>query len=117
MASALEHAHPHSTFQGADVYQQGTAAVAQVELSPPRGVRLGSHDDPKKHLLSFVAHHDGHNCGPVLGSGGNNGSYLFGEVLRRQIHYRRVSMVSGRPPLLKCCTVTGVGPFSLVGRT
>ena len=29
MASALEYAHTHSTFQGADVSQQGAAAVAQ----------------------------------------------------------------------------------------
>ena len=56
MASALEHAHTHPTFQGADVSQQGAAAVGLVELSPPRGIRV-------------VAI-------PVPGSGGNTGSVL-----------------------------------------
>ena len=62
MASALEHAHTHSTFQGADVSQQGAAAVAHVELSSPRGVRVVA--IPR-------------DCGPVPGSGGSTGSYFF----------------------------------------
>ena len=38
MASALEHAHTHSTFQGTDVSPKGAAAVAHVGIFPPRGV-------------------------------------------------------------------------------
>ena len=37
MASALEHAHTHSTFQGAAVSSRGAAAVEHVRLAPPRG--------------------------------------------------------------------------------
>ena len=62
MASALEHAHTHSTFQGADVSQQGAAAVAHVRISPPRGVPV----------VSILG-----DCGPVFGSGGNAGNYFF----------------------------------------
>ena len=62
MASALEHAHTHSTFQGADVSQQGAAAVAHVGTSPPRGVPV----------VSIPG-----DCGPVSGSSGNAGNYFF----------------------------------------
>ena len=62
MASALEHAHTHSTFQGADVSQQGAAAVVHVRISPPRGVPV----------VSIPG-----DCGPVSGSGGNAGNYFF----------------------------------------
>ena len=62
MASALEHAHTHSMFQGADVSQQGAAAVAHVGISPPRGVPVVSTPG---------------DCGPVSGSGGNAGTYFF----------------------------------------
>ena len=62
MASALEHAHTHSTFQGADVSQKEAAAVAHVAISPPRGVPV----------VSIPG-----DCGPVSGSGGNAGNYLF----------------------------------------
>ena len=41
MASALEYAHTHSTFQDAVVSPQGAAAVEHVHLAPSRGVRLG----------------------------------------------------------------------------
>ena len=37
IASALEHAHTHSTFQDAAVSPQGAAAVEHVRLAPPRG--------------------------------------------------------------------------------
>ena len=36
MASALEHAHTHSTFQDAAVSPQRMAAVENVLLAPPR---------------------------------------------------------------------------------
>ena len=62
MASALEHAHTHSMFQGADVSPKGAAAVAHVEISPPRGVPV----------VSIPG-----DCGPVSGSGGNAGNYFF----------------------------------------
>ena len=39
LASALEHAHTRSTFQGAVVSPQGAAAVVHVGIAPPRGVR------------------------------------------------------------------------------
>ena len=38
MASALEHAHTHSTFQDAVVSPQGAAVAAHVRIAPPRGV-------------------------------------------------------------------------------
>ena len=62
MASALKHAHTHSTFQGVDVSQQGASAVAHVRISPPRGVPV----------VSIPG-----DCGPASGSGGNAGNYLF----------------------------------------
>ena len=62
MVSALEHAHTHSTFQGADVSQQGAAAVAPVELSPPRGLWVVA--IPR-------------DCGPVPGIGVNTRSNYF----------------------------------------
>ena len=42
MASALEHAHTHSTFQDAAVSPLGAAAVEHVQLSPPRGGSIRS---------------------------------------------------------------------------
>ena len=62
MASALEHAHTHTTFQDAAVFQQGAAAVQHVRLAPPRG---GS-------VRSFPR-----DCRTVSGSGGFAGSYCF----------------------------------------
>ena len=40
MASALEHAHTHSTFQGTDISQKGAAAVAHVGISRRGGFHL-----------------------------------------------------------------------------
>ena len=102
MASALEHAHTHSRFQGADFFQQGAAAVAHVELSPPRGVRVVA--IPR-------------DCGPVLGSGGNTENIFLVRYYVDDGILVEVAMAIGRPSLLACCTVAGVGPFSLVGRT
>ena len=62
LASALEHAHTRSTFQGAVVSPQGAAAVAHVGIAPPRGVPVVSL--PR-------------DCRPVPGVGGNAGSYFF----------------------------------------
>ena len=62
MASALKHACTYFTFQGADIFQQGAAAVAHVGIYPPRGVPV----------VSIPG-----DCGPVSGSGGNAGNYLF----------------------------------------
>jgi len=62
MTSALEHAHTHTTFQGADVSRQGAAAVSHVEVSPPRGVQVVA--IPR-------------DCGPVPGAGGLTGSNFF----------------------------------------
>ena len=62
LASALEHAHTRSTFQGAVVSPQGAAAVVHVGIAPPRGVPVVSL--PR-------------DCRPVPGVGGNAGSYFF----------------------------------------
>ena len=61
LASALEHAHTRSTFQGAVVSPQGAAAVAHVGIAPSRGVPVVSL--PR-------------DCRPVPGVGGNAGSYF-----------------------------------------
>ena len=62
MASALEHAHTHSTFQDAAVSPQGAAAVERVQLSPLRGGSVRSL--PR-------------DCRPISGSNGYAGSYFF----------------------------------------
>ena len=59
MASVLEHAHTHSTFQGADFSQQEAAAVAHVRISPP----------PRVPFVSIPG-----DCGPVPGPGSNAGN-------------------------------------------
>ena len=54
MASALEHAHIHSTVQDATVSPHGAAAVEHLQLAPPQGGSVRS-----------------------LGSGGYAGSNFF----------------------------------------
>ena len=62
MASALEHAHTHSTFQNVAVSPQGAAAVKHVRLAPPRGASV----TPLPR-----------DCRTVSGSGGSAGSRFF----------------------------------------
>ena len=102
MASALEHAHTHSTFQGADVFQKGAAAVAHVGIPPPREVPVVSAPG---------------DCGPVSGSGGNDGNYFFLRYYVDDGILIEFAMVAGRSPLFARCPVADMGPFLLVGRT
>ena len=102
MASALEHAHTHSSFQDAAVSPQGAAAVEHARLAPPRGSSVRSL--PR-------------DCRTVSGSGGYTGSRFFRAVLRVRRHSCRGSVVAGRSSLYAGCAVVGVGPLSLVGRT
>ena len=100
MAFALEHNHIHSTSQGANVSQQGAAAVAHVELSPPR---FGS-------VLSRVI------VGQLLVRGATP------ELIFVMWYYSTYTMSfssscnGGQTAAVACSTVAGVGLFPLVGR-
>ena len=93
VASPLEHAHTRSTLQGADLPQQGGAAILQVELPSPRGSTICC----LERLWTYSW-----SRGLVQGAMAFSSSCKGGPR---------------RPPLLACCTVAGVGPYSLVERT
>ena len=102
MASAMQHAHTHSTFQDAAVSPQGAAAIEHERFAPPRGISVRS---------------NARDCRTGSGSGGYAGRRFFRVVRRRRRHSCRGSVVAGRSSLCAGCVVVGVGPLSLVGRT
>ena len=102
MASALERAHTHSTFQDAAVSPQGAASVEHVRLAPPGGGSVRSL--PR-------------NCRTVSGSGGYAGSRFFVRYYVDDGILVKFGGGRGRSSLYAGFAVVGVGPLSLVGRT